>query len=920
MGVSLANGQSPALPLTRAELLAHCTHPDKEKTPEPLPTARGQSKRDLDTIRTGLAPGIAMKVAQACEQAQPCADKASLGLGFDLKPSSKANPCPICGRTKDGDCRTRDGLAICHRGSTHQPPEGLQAGDVVDGNDGQRWAFTGDTADGRAATFTIDKPRARASQQRRTAPQGVEIARLPEPSQQPPDHLPDGKEIRYSETQWVTVKRSAEGEKKHLPWHETADGRKINRSGSTPWPLWKEAEALAHGSGRWITEAEGEKCSQWLSAGGLVAVSQPGHDHKPVSIEARYRRLKEGGVLGVVYLADNDETGRKKGERCAAAAGAVGLAMLVIQAADVWPGLPEGGSIDDAPGTAAERVAALIAKVPEALKRTTQAKQKDHSVERSAAVAAGAKGIDAVLAAVGTGWRESTRTGLKTGDLSGLLKALDGRLGFDELAMGPAVDGVPLKDWEVSLLHAQLSEGGWKIGKDDAVAGLLLAARRHSFHPVRQYLKRVEADQSIEAFNLDDVAPRFFRAHSRLHQTMVRKWLIGAVARAMEPGCQMDYCLVLQSDTQGLGKSTSFRELASPEWFCSTFPDDEKDQTLNIHSSWIFELAELEAVTGSKAAGKLKNQITTAIDVFRAPYGQRPERHARSGVFCGTVNKQTFLKDDTGNRRFWVVPIEGTEKLDREGLAAARDGIWKAAVLAWRAGERPMLPIDLSEASEQQNEDHRETDSWLPLVAQYLDRCQQEEQVPVAVKNVLGFIGLSADRQSPRQARRAREAAESLGWRHRTRRRPDGTRATGLWPLSTETTQATTQATQATTQAKSSDAKGSAPLSIEATQKTPNLAKKGMEGQEEAAGEKKQGKREVFWVASIDRDQKPSDAKGSEEIPWVVASVDRAVPSVVSVVSSSPTIPGLELPSGPIGSGADVMTDGDDPAWSQRVA
>lgn len=109
---------------------------------------------------------------------QPGSHNSSLEAARSLQPSSKANPCPICGRTKDGDCRTRDGLAICHRGSTHHPPEGLQAGDVVNGNDGQRWAFTGDTAGGRAATFTIDKPRARASQQRRTAPQGVEIARL----------------------------------------------------------------------------------------------------------------------------------------------------------------------------------------------------------------------------------------------------------------------------------------------------------------------------------------------------------------------------------------------------------------------------------------------------------------------------------------------------------------------------------------------------------------------------------------------------------------------------------------------------------------------------------------------------------------------------------------------------------------------
>ena len=83
---------------------------------------------------------------------------ASPPVRTELIPSSKRNPCPICGRTADGDCRTGDGLAICHHGSTHHPPEGLRPGDVIEGRDGQRWAFTGETTDGRGSTFTLDKP------------------------------------------------------------------------------------------------------------------------------------------------------------------------------------------------------------------------------------------------------------------------------------------------------------------------------------------------------------------------------------------------------------------------------------------------------------------------------------------------------------------------------------------------------------------------------------------------------------------------------------------------------------------------------------------------------------------------------------------------------------------------------------------
>lgn len=306
-----------------------------------------------------------------------------------LEASSKRNPCPICGRTADGDCRTGEGLAICHHGTSHHPPEGLRPGEVIDGRDGQLWAFTADTPDGRAAVFTLDKPRhqparvvplrSRASSSKAapatpappiTGP--IELARLPQPTREPPAHLPDGQRITYSPSQWVMVERDASGAKQHKPWYIDAEGREVNRKGADPWPLWRETEALEHGPGRWIAEAEGEKCTAWMLAGGLVAVSQPGHDHKPASIQNRYRRLVEAGVAGVLYLADNDPTGETKAQRCAAAAAAVGLPLLVVPAAEVWPGLPEGGSIDNAPGTAAERAAALLAAIPAALERHQQ--------------------------------------------------------------------------------------------------------------------------------------------------------------------------------------------------------------------------------------------------------------------------------------------------------------------------------------------------------------------------------------------------------------------------------------------------------------------------------------------------------------------------------------------------------------------
>jgi hypothetical protein len=312
----------------------------------------------------------------------------SLSAESNLKASGKGNPCPICGRSKDGDCRIGAEIVLCHHGSSHHPPEGLRPGDTLPGGDGQQWAFTGESNDSRAATFTMHKPRHPAARMMPLRSKGktpetpvfetLRFACLPAPTPEPPDHLPHDLRITYSPTQTVVVVVGSDG-KRHIPHHTGADGREVKGAGPDPWPLWREAEALEHGPGRWLAEAEGEKCGAWLRAGGLVGVSQPGHDHKPASIEGRYRRLLEAGVAGVLYLADNDKTGERKAQRCAAAAAVVGLPLLVVPAVDVWPGLPEGGSIDDAPGTAAERVAALLAAIPAAVERHQQQPEPSRS-------------------------------------------------------------------------------------------------------------------------------------------------------------------------------------------------------------------------------------------------------------------------------------------------------------------------------------------------------------------------------------------------------------------------------------------------------------------------------------------------------------------------------------------------------------
>lgn len=301
-------------------------------------------------------------------------------LSYEWLHSSRQNPCPICGRTKDGDCRMlSDGQGvICHH------PKDLAPGrDVVNG-----WAFTRNTDDDRGGLFKPHDPRrnglsarvlpfapAARAQASSSSPKPapitgpIELARC-----QPVDFDPANHSWRYSSIQGT--KRVDDPKGKSFVPHHLIEQEWQRGAGPDPWPAYREADAIK-AAGGWVLEAEGEKCADIIRAGGRVAISQPGHAHKVVQTQDRYQRLVDAGVVGIVYLEDNDEEGRKRSQQSKDAAAAVGLPLLVLPATEVWPGLPEKGSIDDAPGSAAEKVADLEMAITEALQRHQQERTRE---------------------------------------------------------------------------------------------------------------------------------------------------------------------------------------------------------------------------------------------------------------------------------------------------------------------------------------------------------------------------------------------------------------------------------------------------------------------------------------------------------------------------------------------------------------
>lgn len=283
---------------------------------------------------------------------------------------------------------------------------------------------------------------------------------------------------------------------------------------------------------------------------------------------------------------------------------------------------------------------------------------------------------------------------------------------------------VPILDKHIKILSVSLSEKKWQANQNDISDAILRQAYDKPFHPVQDYLLSLEENSDIAPYDLKKVAQDFLGSTNKLHAEYFMRWAVGAVKRVFEPGCKMDYVFVLQG-SQGQKKSTFFEALASPKWHTSSMPDNQKDLTMVAHSVWIQEFAELESMTLKRASGMVKNHISIASDMIRIPYGKTQERKERQSVFAATVNPETFLKDPTGNRRYWVIPLPEGFKIDIERLKTLTDSIWKAAMIAYRDGERNWLEDNMEALSNEANKIHVEVDPWIEVFSYWISRSER---------------------------------------------------------------------------------------------------------------------------------------------------------------------------------------------------
>lgn len=252
--------------------------------------------------------------------------------------------------------------------------------------------------------------------------------------------------------------------------------------------------------------------------------------------------------------------------------------------------------------------------------------------------------------------------------------------------------------------------------KQNAIDAFKAAALENQFHPVQDYLAgllELHRRGELEPINIGDLAARYLKALDPLSNRMMACWLVGAVKRQRRPGCKHDSMLVIQGD-QGARKSSFLETLAGkePGFFASGTEtiNMSKDGLLNLHRAWIHEVAELR--NSQKELDSVKAFLSRPVDNFRPPYAAIAEDHPRASIFAATTNRDIFLSDPTGNRRFMVISTPCTKEhpIDTELLEAERDGIWLGALLAEREGHRNWLTAEELEGSERRNQDHMATD------------------------------------------------------------------------------------------------------------------------------------------------------------------------------------------------------------------
>ncbi len=622
------------------------------------------------------------------------------------------------------------------------------------------------------------KPRAKKKKECSPAPipSGAILLRLPAPGESPqpeklakdtPKEIPrnalqtiydysdNQKVVRY---EWPDPTKPKGYDKTYRQFHLDPNGKKIWKKGDARWQAYRIDEVVEvlktvpDGEPIVVLMPEGEKNVELARSIRVASVTLQGSNWSDPEIQKMLETLRATGknvILGVLH--DNDDTGIKKGKGVWLVARHIQFPCIIIDPRAMWADIPEKGDIQQfLENMEADefliRVEAEIFKAGNPEPLPTKTSNQDSPPDNSS---------DEILAAPAENNALQSDSKLIQ-DYNKLSAFFGDRIRLNKLSKRIEINGKPVSIDRAKIQLATKYGILARSGRDDLQDILMELAHQNEYSPIEEYLLSLPQPENTTI--LDNLAERYFGATLPIYQSFMRRTLISAVARALSPGCKVDTALILQGD-QGFQKSTFFKILAGGIYFDDSLGAvSDKDERLKMHRAWFVEWSELETIFSRRDVSATKAFLSSSVDALRPPYHRDTQDFPRASIIVGSTNKDEFLSDETGNRRFWVVPVK--KKIDVELLAQERDAIWAAAVLAYKSGEKWWLTPEEDDFLAEANQGWLATDVWESAILNHL-----EDKSTCTITDLLTKpIGLDLAKQNRGEQMRVSNILRRNGW------------------------------------------------------------------------------------------------------------------------------------------------------------
>ena len=327
------------------------------------------------------------------------------------------------------------------------------------------------------------------------------------------------------------------------------------------------------------------------------------------------------------------------------------------------------------------------------------------------------------------------------------------------------IDGMEISSW-----MGNPANYGLVVSGDMAMNVIELVASRNRYNPVVDYLDSLTWDGEERVPYM--LADFFGTAKNDYTAAVSLSWLISAVARVRKPGCKVDTMVILEGE-QGVRKSTAIRDLCGEAWFAeATESPQNKDFFQGLPGRWFMEIGEMESFNKADLS-RIKLIMSSQVDHYRPTYGRYVLPFPRQCIFVGTTNEFTYLKDDSGARRF--LPVR-TTSIDADALREARDQLWAEADVRFGRGEKWW---EFPESTVEEQDARYDEDVWRVPIYRWLYGEFPKEKYPeyyypietgAPLKKTILFdvmryaLGFDVSRMPKHEKNRVAKVMRKLGW------------------------------------------------------------------------------------------------------------------------------------------------------------